>query len=399
MRKTLHLFLKISLMIFLCVILGSILLTLVYCIPIQKIQRNVNESMEIFEEEKTYPELSKWCTSTLDNYTDSIMLMSASYSGDEDPFNKALMVYRLEQEDSLQVVNYPTYWHGYLIVLKPLLVFMDYGEIRVLNLVIQTLINIAIIGLMFKKNLKQYILPYILSVCMIMPIATAFSMQFADIFYIFSIANIVLLCSKEKWNNKDTYCIFFAAIGMATSYFDLLTYPLLTFGIPMILYMCTNDTENLRENLKDMFKYIFCWGFGYAGMWAGKWFLATLFTDVNVIGDAILSFLFRTSSETAMGKFSIIMVFAKNVYRFIKTPVTIIVGIFVLKRIFDIIKNRIRIDKSTLIQFVVVCLLPFGWYIFASNHSYIHSFFTNKILMIVVFAIMCFLTKTVSRKE
>lgn len=77
--------------------------------------------------------------------------------GGESALHDALYNARYEYEDTSMVqalndyandvavkepiryeMTYPRYWHGYLVVLKPLLLFFNVSEIRLLNLLVQT---------------------------------------------------------------------------------------------------------------------------------------------------------------------------------------------------------------------------------------------------------------------
>ena len=74
-------FFKFSFIILCSAVIGVLLLATVYNLPIDPIEKNVIESAIIIEEEGVYPTVFDWCTSALDNYTDSIMLTTAAYRG------------------------------------------------------------------------------------------------------------------------------------------------------------------------------------------------------------------------------------------------------------------------------------------------------------------------------
>lgn len=67
-------------------------------------------------------------------------------------------------------------------------------------------------------------------------------------------------------------------MGISTAYFDFLTYPLVTFGIPMIFCILINE-KNTCENWKEMPIMGIHWGIGYLGMWAEKWLIGTVITS------------------------------------------------------------------------------------------------------------------------
>ncbi len=75
-----------------------------------------------------------------------------------------------------------------------------------------------------------------------------------------------------------------------------LTYPLVAFGIPMLIIYIINEID-CKEGMLAMIKLSFSWGFGYLGMWFGKWVLASCFAKENVIFDGIGQILYRTQGD------------------------------------------------------------------------------------------------------
>lgn len=408
--------LKTMMLLISCIALGTILLLLVYCIPVVQIDRNVRASAVTLEKEGVFPSLTKWCTSQLDNYTDSTMMLNAAYNGEETVLEQALMVYskRIEglnlQESIVQYylrggvkeakrIPYARYWHGYLVFLKPLLCFMEYRHIRIVNLIIQTLVNLSLMFILYRRKMTQYIVPYIFSICLIMPIATAWSMQFSAVFYIFSVGSIILILNYERLSEKSNMYYYFCFLGILTSYFDFLTYPLATFGVPFTFLVCMNKENKLKEDILRFIKCGMFWCIGYVGMWAGKWIIATLLTGENIIANATGAILNRTSSNPSENiHYSILHVWNVNISAFIRNPVTVLAVIFILYYGYRIIKeHRGEIFLNCCIEFAGICLLPLCWYIFTRNHSVPHYWFTYKVLIITAFAGMCIFVKTLSK--
>lgn len=404
-RKYLKTAIKMFILIICSVAAATALLTSVYCIPTDNIRKHASESLETFNNEGLYPVLSKYCSSQLDNFTDAVMFNEAVYDGDENVLKKSLLSNMRKgkisknsdpisslnmvlsgQQDQLNTVSYGRYWHGYLIFLKPLLVFFNYKTIRIINLIMQSIINILICCALFKKNIR-YTAAYILSACMIMPLTTAFSLQFSDIFYIFAIASLVILYKNDALIKKDRYLLFFTGIGIATAFFDFLTYPIAAFGIPAVIYMVVNDTEPLKTRVINMVKFFVCWGIGYALMWSGKWIMATLFTDENIIVNALRA----VDTRVGMNEYDIPRVIYRNIRQFVKTPVTLVLMVFIGMEIAVIVKKRGCAKENILkcIPYIMICILPVLWYVFACNHSAVHYWFTNKALIASAFAGMC----------
>ena len=83
----------------------------------------------------------------------------------------------------------------------------------------------------------------------------------------------------------------FLLSGVITSYFDLLTYPLLSLTFPLItLLLMIRKHEKIVSN--KMIVGMIClnsffWGIGYGGMFISKWLVATLITGNDVFSIAV----------------------------------------------------------------------------------------------------------------
>lgn len=65
--------------------LGFVLLVFSYLIPKDAMENHVRESVKVFEEEGTYPQLvAGFVDSQLDNWTDALMLLTAVYQDSEN---------------------------------------------------------------------------------------------------------------------------------------------------------------------------------------------------------------------------------------------------------------------------------------------------------------------------
>ena len=60
--------------------------------------------------------------------------------------------------------------------------------------------------------------------------------------------------------------VFFLLTGMATSYFDFLTYPVASLGMPLIVWLLLHRDETGGALAGRMVRCGLCWALGYAGM-------------------------------------------------------------------------------------------------------------------------------------
>lgn len=388
-------------LLLICAIVGYFLLAGVYCLPTERMEKNMKESVEIFYAEDNYPQLMEYKNSQLDNFTDGIMLLTASnpnhdnvwydaikaerYLTSDTPVETILDVYGdgVEEPDN---TYYARYWHGYLVLLKPLLMLFGYGQIREIMMFCQLGLFAILLVMLAKRNVKL-IIPVFLMWIFLNPVTTMMSLQFNTVLVITLISMIGILCFKEKFIIKSCYgwCLFFMIIGVLTSYFDLLTYPLLTLGAPLALWLAFDFSEHFWSNFKNLVQLSIFWGIGYAGMWVLKWIIGSLITGENVIGNAVEQVAFRTSfvADDTVITFSKMMhelQYSARQYTWIFALV-LLAGYFV----YRVLKTR-KLNINMFVSFLIISLFPMVWYLVMKNHSFIHHWFTYRELAISVYA-------------
>lgn len=205
--------------------IGYLMLSLVYCIPTEKMEKHIQESVSTFAKEGCYPMITDIGISRLDNHTDALMLLTAAYPENENiwtsslcnkryshegenPVQTLIGAYsewgRVKTEIELQTEDYPRYWHGYLVLLKPLLYFFDYTQIRYIIMFVQmSLFSLLVSSLSIKKEL---IFPTIFMWIFLNPIATMCSIQYNTVFLL-TLASMIFIvrldrswkCAVYKW--------------------------------------------------------------------------------------------------------------------------------------------------------------------------------------------------------
>lgn len=388
------------------VVIGTVLMMTVYFLPDKRISQNVFESATIFENEGEGPKIWYFYNTARDNYTDAIMLLIASNDSEGSIVDRALKsqwyqtvdeegnlshpgpsLIELSKNNPSSVVEtseYSRYWHGYLIWLKPLLCLFNYQTIRWINLIIQLIIDVIIISKLFRMKYRIMSLGYALNMLLLSPVTCGFSLQYSSCWYLFSLGTLMMICMKNREIGFEKYILGYTIIGILTSFFDFLTYPITTLFVPLVFYfLFTSKEGELKFQIKTTVEICLSWGIGYLFMWAGKWIVASILTDKNVMNEAFNSLLYRTGG----GEGSIIMSCARNVAAFLINPVTI-VAIAVL--IILIVKNKLAIKDNFInnksLIFLIIAIMPFVWYIVAKGHSYQHFWFTFRNLIVTLLA-------------
>ncbi len=242
--------------------------------------------------------------------------------------------------------------------------------------------------------MRRYIVPYVIALLLVDPFAISQSMQFVSVYYIYNIASIVYILKRGWFDaNRQRLLFYFVIIGAATSYFDFLTYPLVTFGIPAIFFLCyEEETQSVKTIGRTLAGSLISWGVGYVGMWSGKWVLGSFLGNENIIAIAWNKILERSSLVVSSSgeEFSIIYMLRCQLTH-LKSPAMLLAILllagFVILILFS--GEKKKIFDYRWILFLCLCLLPFAWYIIASNHSYIHNWFTYRELIITAFSGMC----------
>lgn len=385
---------------------ATILMLLINLLPEKAMKQHITESVKVMEQEQDYHEvIPGMISSRLDNFTDSIMLVSSAHKAETGLIDRTMNGYRVlyegktpsetlaaygTGEEGYSVSPYSRYWHGYQIILKPLLLFFNYQEIRYLNMCLQFLLIIGIVIEMVKKKMGIYIFSYMVMLFSLMPFSIGLSLQFSSVFYITNIAVYVLLKWFEIIKEKKNFFLFFLIVGMLTSFMDLLTYPLVTLGIPLVFYFLLMEKKTLLYNVIKTVKYSIIWAIGYIGMWSGKWIIGSILLRKNIITDAIDALLNRTSSETADASFTHWSVIEKNTGAMFSTPVKLLFLGTLLILLVVLICKTIRDKKNYFANwhYLLIACMPIAWYIVAANHSYMHFWFTYRELSILIFAVL-----------
>lgn len=438
---------NMTLVIAVAAAVGLAFMLAAYSLPNEKIFAHVKSSIGIYKKEGDHYVWAPGKFPTdVDNFTNCIMLMEAVYPSERSLLDSALvnrmwglgerhsplhtLIESMEQDRRADINDewkYGRYWHGYLIFLKPLLCVTSVGNIRLLNSYVQLSLIIAAIVLLYRRLGARYVLAFALAIFVINPVTTSLCFQNSNVFYV-TLLGVIFLILKNDWLIENSrWFYYFLILGICTVYFDLLTYPLVSFGVPLCLFVVLNKEQffhlTIKNSAKKIFLCAFSWGYGYVGMWVSKWILATTLTDYNAIMDSFYNALVSklssatvTATESAAAttpfdyikflfnstvpqgyviahKITVWEVFSRNINALFDTGFSVIFVLFVLYMIFLIIKRKQKpaMNLNIVAVFAFVAVLPFIWYAIIIQHSYIHTFFVYRELAMSIFAIACFL--------
>lgn len=401
------------------VVVFSISMIGTYLLPNERIRAHIAESKELLINQNGNPLFTDYIKgANLDVFTDLLIMNTAMNKGkteDESVFIRAFENSRYNNEEdnsytSLQetvenpeVYNnqeYSRYWHGIQTIIRPLLLFFNYEEIRyIFMLLIFVLLGISL--LLINKNISfMHSMAFLVSMLAVCIFIVPMSIQYSAIFIITLLAVIIVNLLHKKQKAKFIPYLFFI-IGGLTTFFDLLTAPLLTLGIPLIIEVLLRSREeslSIKKAFLEIIKLSILWAIAYGTIFFAKWVIASLIMQKDLITVAINQILFRTngSEEYPATKIGAIV---EN-FTYLYNNVLLACGIVtIIGWIIALIKTRKnKINWKKILILLIVSIYPYVWYMVFAGHSTIHAFFTYRIQAIAIFGVLCIMLEFVDLK-
>lgn len=380
-------------------------------IPNEPINTNIKKVCNVFKKENYHPVFSGRIA---DNYTDAVMFMIAASKSENAGYKRFLdmpvySVLRLRtignnlapieslchKNEPLYKVSYARYWHGYQIFLRPLLYFTDYEHIRNVNLYLQVGLFVVMLWLMYVQKTYGLMLGWVVSYIILNPEAMGVNITYSIAYYIAVITSILIFTLKEKIEKYITWPVFFLMVGMSISFFDFLTYPVVTIGIPLTILFYIDTQQNAKTMFKNLVLYVLCWGIGYIGMWILKWSLCALLSDADIIGDALLAVDVRLNTSPIIGHqpfYSALLVTLNELL--IPFDCRLVVLIALLASIVWLLCNikqcltYIRNKYYRVLPFFLISLGSPIYCLLVRSHPLQHAYYTYRLWIVFFFAII-----------
>lgn len=393
------------------VVAGTVALAAVYSLPEAPMRKNAREAMKLYGTEGARPMWSgqsraTWLYTRMDNHSEIIMVQIASAPRTGSALRCSMLNERLTGRDNvvsnfLASVNdkeaprmhrqqYARYWHGYLVALKPLLLFWSPQQIRVANASF-VLLCFCIACLAAKSRFGTAgLVAFFPAALVLNPVSAGLSLQYTACFAVATLA-FSFVCFRFDWlYRKDRLALFFLSVGIAVAFFDLLAFPLATWGIPFVAALLAARPKRFSELAALGMKSSF-WGLGYAGMWVSKWILGTLVTGTNVVKDAVEQTEYRMTGETWAGKIDWARAVRENLHAIDRTPVPAILVLALVVLVAMALLSRKRADWAhwpCVLGLALAACTPFLWFFALQNHSFVHPFMASKTLSVSAFALL-----------
>ncbi len=369
---------------------GCLLLIFVNMMPEERIRLNIRNSVEMFEIQGNYPYMGVQETAyAADNWTEAV-LMDIYYTADNaHPVYSAFVAteYRPENstgvdrlvgvtqdakwENSEKLLPRSCYWLGYGIFLRPLLNLFDYSHCRMLLNVVAYAVLMLMVGVIGKK-LNWYTavgFGTIMTIFHYYVLSLQYTLGIFCIFVAFAAIAYILYAKKEI-----AYLYFMFVIGILAAYFEWLSIPLVTFGLP-VLFALVKKSENCENKSADLFNCVWQSGIGWC-LGYGLMVLAKNVAAMTVIGnDAWKYFMERLSADSANSmtlrefvRAVLNLFYCVFPFNFIEgnRGRLLLIGIVVFVCVI-ILMRRKKLRARNLMLAIVGCA-PIAWYIVFKGH-------------------------------
>lgn len=388
----------------------------VFAIPTQRLTCQVARSARTIETEGIFWQPLGIYLLQTDNMTDCMMLNFNAYADSNRPVEAAMLnhygydynglqryktlardTWRLAEEGREAMPNhfcYARYWHGYQVVLRPLLLVFDYSWLRLLNYGAMSLLVGLVLWLMCRRMGRVAALLFALSLLMVAFPLVPLTMQCSTCFYLALSGMLLLLWHPHAFRKTSVLSVYFFVLGGVTAFMDLLTTPQLTLGFPLIV--CLTMQEGDRRSRRVIGLSV-SWLAGYALLWASKWVVAYILTGYSVFENAIGSAMVRLSDTIVYGgqemkMTDLVHIMLARVDHYLPWPVLLLLlGLLVFLFTYYIYAHaRGEALRRHGWLLLVAAIVPV-WFIVLKNHSFQHIFFTWRAWCLTLYACLMYI--------
>lgn len=323
----------------------------------------------------------------MDNFSDALILNQACNLRSEPLMDGIMLLPRktvggLPHEDlrvcvdgtMCETLHYGRYWHGGTFLTRILLVFADFQSIRFILYILSSILMLLCGVTLWRR------------VGWVCPVAILLSLLFSYLFVMqfsvqLSMVLLVALAGVMAVANGSNPLVTLFIVGSATAYLDLLTAPMLTLGLPLVALVELKSDDPIRHKTKTISLTTLMWVIGYGATWGIKWVIASLFTHENVVADGLSNLLNRSSALDGVSRWQSVLANVELL------PWKYIVALLVVMSLLAMIFRRAGGWKKSL-PYLPLVLIPYVWYFFAANHSYLHCWFTFRAQAVSLSAII-----------
>ena len=392
--------------VFVLLIVSYLLLGAVaYIVPDKWVKNNVGETRYIGDLLNDYPkailftDLNMQDSYTIDCYTEAL-IVNQVLSLRKEGWRGVLLVPRqqidfpnqcaslgrlMEGSDNLTTIYYGRYWHGSTFVVRILMAFLDFLQIRYLIYFVSSLLMLWCFARLWTRVSRIVAVAIPVGLLLVNAYVMQFSVQFAPVLLLAE-AGILWLGYHRHIDDLKSG-LFFMSLGSLTAYLDLITVPTLSLGLTLLVWTACRRMDDWKRGMLGILKMSLWWLGGYVATWLAKWGLATLLTDMNVFADAYGE---ATGWSNGGGNliFNAIAECAMRVHWQYLVPIVVVLA-------FAMIRYPRRGGINMALQYALIVFVPVAYYILMAKPAVHHSWFNYRSYATAVAALIAALAAMV----
>jgi len=418
--KFLRLPVRLIIILIFSVITGLGLLWLSAQIPSSAIHNKTSESADYYlSNPRMKPVLMEGYNNTMrDYYADSIWLSIAyAYDGSLKSVieSKYAFVEKVSQGENFRAQldgkldankEYFRYWHGPIVLIRPLLLVFNVQQIYWLCTAAIILLFAAIIFLLCKH--REYIAAIITGITFIIGgfFLGGISLEYTQVFLVTGI--ISLIAMRKVWQNQSKqlpYLFFFS--GILINYLDFMTAETLTLTFPLLLVLWLRRKHKMSElKFEKILLYMFLWVLGYGLMWGSKWLITRVALGGEVwqsIGGQMgLRSYSQTIGLSLPQMFFIALrlnLHCLTIFCFSPWISVAFVIAFIALLIYAFRNRPLVSDWYWVASVIIVSLVPILRIIIMTEHELLHYFFTYRAFSVIFMGILLIWAKVFEKRK
>ncbi len=368
----------------------------------------------IYQQEASPTLIGGFSSARLDNYTSCLIVKTAAYVGPESFWQRAFGGLRVDLPITEDVdgwgafctyatgydsptggLSYSRYWHGYMLPLRLLFSATTFTNIQMFFYGVVLFLSLLLFLSLHKNHLSSLIFPLALALFIMMPAALGICLQYVPVSIICLLSCLLLSGHYDHIRIFPGNTFFFGIIGLLTCYYDLLTFPMITLCMPLVILIHQMIVRKEPQPFLHILYCVIAWCIGFFGFWMLKFILnAFLYGSYNAM-NVIQQIKLRTSSQSNGTSFSrldslisnIYVLLDKDLYRFLFITFIAYEMIHIL---CSVKKNTFRVTPAALL-FLIPGVIPVIWMLLTSNHIHDHYYYTYRNLAGTIMAFCMFI--------
>lgn len=228
------------------------------------------------------------------------LMMSPFYSDNKNPDYPMieLLAERILEEKQADTV-YDRYWHGMMLILRPLFCIFTLNQIRIVMLIALSGLLALLSVLLWKRELKSLVVAlWIAAVVSGYPMV-AMCMEYVPVWLIMLFSSLIAL---TVYKSDKAVAYLAVANGVCCAFFDFLTTETVAIVIPLVVVLCLKDEEKQIGSYWQGVKWLLAkgvlWGVAYIGTLFTKWIFSSLALGEERISFAISMLLQRQGAAS-----------------------------------------------------------------------------------------------------